>query len=230
MADILKKTAFKGFSMESLYFLKGLALNNHKVWFEANREDFEITILEPMRKIIADLGDTMLSIDPLIEIRPHRSISRIYRDTRFSKDKSPYKTTLWITFKRPGHDWQGSPAYFFELYQDSYRYGMGFYNAEKRIMDKLREMIDTQPQKFRQAVSFYNKQKTFDLQGECYKRKSNNDLPEDLVTWYQRKSFYLVCHRDIDVSLFSSYLIDDLSTDFKALAPFYHFLWALTES
>ncbi len=52
----------------------------------------------------------------------NRTISRIYRDTRFSKDKSPYKTTMWVTFKRPVKEWQNAPAYFFEITLESYRY------------------------------------------------------------------------------------------------------------
>mgnify|MGYP001567660317 CR=1 FL=1 len=66
-----------------------------------------------------------------------RQFRGFIKDTRFSKDKSPFKCTMWITFKRPNKEWKGAPAYFFEIPTESYRYGMGFYSAGKETMDKL---------------------------------------------------------------------------------------------
>ncbi len=89
----------------------------------------------------------MLTIDPSFGIRPavDKTISRIYRDTRFSKDKSLFKSTMWLTFKRPRKDWKDAPAYFLEISPDSYRYGMGYYSVSSDTMYKFREMIDKKP-------------------------------------------------------------------------------------
>ena len=108
---------FEGFSKDSIVFLRELKKNNNKQWFESHKSDYEALLLAPLKNLVSDLGDFMLSIDNFFEVTPsvNKTISRIYRDTRFSHDKSPYKTSLWITFKRPQKDWKDAPAYFFEI-------------------------------------------------------------------------------------------------------------------
>jgi len=155
----------------------------------------------------------------------NKTISRIYRDTRFSKDKSPFRSTVWFTFKNQKKDWTTRVCgYFFELSVNSYRYGMGFYNAAPSITSRFREMIDENPKEFLKAISFFAKQKTFVLEGEKYKRIIDKTKSERIQNWYQRKNMYLVCNRKIDDTLFSSKLVDVLIYGFGLIAPFYHYL------
>lgn len=218
---------FNGFSRKTLKFLRDLKANNNKSWFEAHRADYEEFVLEPLRDLVTDLGDFMLDIDPRFEITPavNKTISRIYRDTRFSKDKSPFRSTVWITFKNRSKDWTTRVCgYFFELSVDSYRYGMGFYDAAPAIMSKFREQIDENPKEFLKAISFFAKQRKFVLEGEKYKRIIDKSKPEKIQHWYQRKNMYLVCNRKIDDTLFSSKLVDDLIAGFNMIAPLYQYL------
>jgi uncharacterized protein (TIGR02453 family) len=218
---------FTGFSPKTLKFLRGLRANNNKGWFEAHRADFEQYVLGPLRDLVTDLGDCMLDIDPRFEITPavNKTISRIYRDTRFSNDKSPFRSTVWITFKNQNKDWTTRVCgYFFELSVNAYRYGMGFYDAAPAIMTKFREQIDENPKEFLKAISFFSKQKTFVLEGEKYKRIFDKSKPEMIQDWYQRKNMYLVCNRKIDDKLFSSDLVDNLKYGFGLIAPFYRYL------
>ena len=218
---------FKGFSPQTLKFLKGLKTNNNKAWFQAHKADYEEYVLKPLRNLVMDLGEFMLKIDPYFEITPaiDKTISRIYRDTRFSKDKSPFRSTVWFTFKNQKKDWTTLVSgYFFELSINSYRYGMGFYNAAPSIMSKFREMIDENPKEFLKAIAFFAKQRTFVLEGEKYKRIIDKTKPEEIQDWYQRKNMYLVCNRKIDDTLFSCKLVEDLVSGFKLITPFYHYL------
>jgi uncharacterized protein (TIGR02453 family) len=222
---------FSGFSPKTLKFLRGLKANNNKEWFNAHRSDYNEFVLRPLRDLVTDLGDFMLDIDPCFEISPavNKTISRIYRDTRFSKDKSPFRSTVWITFKNRSEDWTTRVCgYFFELSVDSYRYGMGFYNAAPSIMSRFREMIDEDPTDFLKAISFFDRQKTFMLEGEKYKRIIDKTKPEKIQTWYQRKNMYLVCNRKMDDTLFSRKLVDNLIFGFNMIAPFYHYLQKIT--
>jgi uncharacterized protein (TIGR02453 family) len=222
-----EENKFKGFSPKTLKFLKDLKVNNNKVWFKAHKSDYENYVLQPMRDLVTDLGDFMLDIDPSFEITPavNKTISKIYRDTRFSKDKSPFRSVVWFTFKNQKKDWTTHVCgYFFELSIDSYRYGMGFYNAAPAIMSKFREMIDENPKEFLKAVSFFYKEKVFVLEGEKYKRIIDKSKSEQIQNWYQRKNMYLVCNRKIDKILFSTKLVDDLASGFNLIAPFYHYL------
>ena len=217
---------FEGFSKDSIAFLKELKKNNNKQWFESHKSNYEALLLTPLKYLVSDLGDFMLLIDNLFEVAPsvNKTISRIYRDTRFSHDKSPYKTSFWITFKRPQKDWKDAPAYFFEISPESYRFGMGFYDAMPKTMEKFREFIDNNQKEFQKAILFYSKQKMFVLEGDKYKKIIDPKKPNDIQDWYQRKNFYLVCNRKIDNALFSKQLTEDLILGFDSLSKFYQYL------
>ena len=109
---------FKGFSPKTLKFLKDLKAKNNKIWFKAHKADYENYVLQPMRDLVTDLGDVMLDIDPSFEITPavNKTISKIYRDTRFSNDKSPFRSVVWFTFKNQKKDWTTHVCGYFFTY------------------------------------------------------------------------------------------------------------------
>lgn len=219
--------AFNGFSPHSLAFFEGLAANNNKAWFEAHRDEYGEYLLEPLKDLVSDLAGPMLAIDPDLITIPavDRTISRIYRDTRFSRNKAPYKTCLWITFKRQGPDWKTAPCFFFEIRADAYRYGMGYYSADRVTMDNLRRFIEDRPAEFRKTVACLAKQTRFTLEGERYKRPLNPALPDELQQWHQRRNVYLVCNRVANSRLFTEGLRQELQEGFSLLAPVYDMLW-----
>ncbi len=217
------KKRFNGFTEDTINFLYELGLNNNKTWFELNKERFINQVKDLFYDLVLDLNPTMAKIDPQLEIRPDKVLSRIYRDTRFSRDKSPYKTTMWITYKRVDKDWQEHPGYFFELSYNSYRYGMGFYSAAKRIMDLFRAKISKNSDQFKNGFNKIIDEHKFVIEGEIYKKKIPNDLPEEFQTWYQRSNIYLVCNRKIDNDLFSNKIVINLQKGFEVLKPLYYF-------
>ncbi len=221
-----KKNKLNGLSEKTIHFLKQLAANNNKGWFETHKEDYDFFVLQPLKNIVLSLNSCMLNIDPFFETRPmiNKTISRIYRDTRFSQDKSPFKTSCWITFKRPRKDWKDAPAYFFEITPEMYRYGMGFYKATPKTMALFRDFVDNNVSDFEKVIKFYGEQKIFVLEGEKYKRPLNDTLPQSIQEWYQRKNFYLVCNRTADNDLFSERLFDNLIVGFEMLSDLYKFL------
>ena len=220
---------FKGFSNNTIKFLWDLNQNNNKIWFEENKDSYKKVLLEPMQSLVKNMNDYILSIDPLIDATPStgKCISRIHRDTRFSKDKSPYKDTMWITFKRQSKDWSSNPAFFFEISPNSYRYGMGLFSATPHNMELFRESIDNSPEEFKKAISFYPKQQVFVVEGDKYKRILDKNKPEDILNWYQRKNLYLVRNKSIDDILFSSQLVDELKSNFSLVSDFYHYLYKI---
>lgn len=224
--NLTPSNQFTGFSQQTLDFLRSLKENNSKAWFEANKPIYREYLLQPLQNLVAELGEAMLDIDPAFETRPaiDKTISRIYRDTRFSLDKSLFKNNMWITFKRPSKDWKDAPCFYFEIFPDRYRYGMGYYSASKNTMDRFREAIDENPGEFLDAISCYRNQNLFQLEGEKYKRLIKNDYPPVIQEWYQWKSFYLACNKKIDGILFSSKLIDELIFGFMMLKPLYQYL------
>lgn len=217
---------FEGFPAATFQFLRNLGDNNNKQWFELHKAEYQDNVLKPLQSLAAGLGPFMQNIDPDFEVRPalNKTISRIYRDTRFSRDKSPYKTSHWITFKRPRIEWKDYPAYFFEISPSSYRYGMGFYSASRETMDRFRKKIDSNPAKFLSATSFFPRQKVFTIEGDSYKRPLKPDIRPELNDWYNRKSIHLVSNQRIENSVIDKALISDLISGFETIAPFYHYL------
>lgn len=219
---------FRGFTPQAPAFLAELAMNNNKTWFEEHRAQYKELVYRPMELLVMALTPTLLEIDHGIVMTPRKCISRIHRDTRFSKDKSPYRSNCWLTLRRPVLEWQDNPCFYFEITPVDYRYGMGFYAAERETMDKLRALMDHDVEAFRKAISFYNNG-TFALEGDAYKRLIKPDVPEDLLPWYQKKNFYLACNRKLDDRLWSVGILEDLKSGFQELADFYHYLLDLKQ-
>jgi uncharacterized protein (TIGR02453 family) len=218
---------FQGFSRKTFTFLRDLGRNNDKAWFEAHRSLYEQHVLQPLRDLVSDMADPMLGIDLSFEVEPAvgKTISRIYRDTRFSKDKSPLRSCMWITFKRSGKDWaRYIPSYFLEINPTWYRYGLGIYDAAPDLMVRFRRQMDEDPKSFLKAVAWFAKQDVFTLEGEAYKRPIGQDKPEAIRTWYQYKSFYLSCNCRIDDAILSPTFASQLIDHFAMAAPLYHYI------
>ena len=113
--------SFRGFSRDALQFLVDLALNNDRAWFQPRKADYERLLKEPLEALIADLAIELEARDIPLRADPKKSPFRIYRDTRFSKDKSPYKTHVAASFP-----WVGSGAATSE--GESERHGGGYFH------------------------------------------------------------------------------------------------------
>ncbi|MGL4393135.1 MAG: DUF2461 domain-containing protein [Fusobacteriaceae bacterium] len=221
-----KNKKFKGFSKDSLALLENIKSHNSKEWFEANKENYTKLLLNPFQNLVEDLGKEMLLIDSSFEVTPsiNKTISRIYRDTRFSKDKSIYRNTMWLTFKRPKKDWIEAPSFFFEISQLSYRYGMGYYSATTESMNTFRSMINEDSKEFSHAISIFQKNNIFKIEGEKYKRPITPKNLLHLSDWYERKNIYLVHNSENIERLFSEELVSELLSGFNMLKDIYKYL------
>jgi uncharacterized protein (TIGR02453 family) len=218
---------FNGFRPEAIQFLIENRKRNSKPWFESHRDQYENLLLNPFKQLITDLTPVMMALDPDFDMRPvvNRTISRIYRDTRFSNDKSLFRDTMWFVFRRLGEDWKTSaPAFYLEINPQGYRYGMGFYEASREAMDWFREGVAEKTSQFKKAIAFLSKSDRYVLNGEMYKRLLPGNFSEDVQNWFQRKTFYLSCDREHDEILYSSKLTGDLTEGFEMLAPVYRFI------
>ncbi|MDH6354776.1 uncharacterized protein (TIGR02453 family) [Dysgonomonas sp. PH5-45] len=221
-----KIEAFKGFSPETIRFFKDLAANNYKEWFDAHKSVYDNEVVAPLKSLITYLTPTMYNIDPAFELRPHRAMSRIYRDVRFSKNKDPYKTCMWITFQLPvsRDDWKDYPGYFMEINGDNYILGMGLFMPKKKVMDVFREEVSFHAEEFRRVTQETVLDRGFLLGGDEYKRPLANDLPEYHQQWIQRKGIYVYKTIPIGNEVFSVEFADRLADDFQALEWLYKFM------
>ncbi len=226
---MMKKAAdngFEGFSPEALRFLTEVRSQNSKQWFEEHRPEYQRCLLGPMQAFVRELGGFMLTVDPQLEVRPAvgKTISRIFRDTRFSRDKSLFRDCLWFSFKRSSRDWEDTPGYFFEINPGGCSYGMGFYLTSRETMAAFRSRIAARPEQFRAAIAPL-REGSLRLEGELYKRPPQPNGPDDLRQWTQRKNFYLVRDRAPDATLFSGAVADEVISEFERVVPLYHYLW-----
>ena len=215
---------FTGFTQKTFDFFAGLKENNYKPWFEEHKPIYEQEVLQPLKALVHAMTPAMYSIDSQIDFRPNKIISRIYRDIRFSTDKSPYKTNMWITFERIVPDWEAFPGFYMEISAEQYMYGMGLYMAKKNIMDEYRAKIEYEPEHFHRMTEDLIVNHHFVIGGDEYKRPLNNSLPEYFQTWIQRKSIYLYKTCPIGKELFDEGFAQHLSKEFASMQPFYEFL------
>jgi uncharacterized protein (TIGR02453 family) len=221
--------SFTGFNRKGLTFLRQIELNNNAPWFHAHKKDYTDFLLTPMQSMFLDLADTMLSIDPLFMIDPRsgKGITRPHRDTRFAADKSPYKKSIWFTYHRALKEWQDYPAFYFEVMQKSYRFGMGFFLASRQTMTALREIIDKDEARFDVALKPVKKL-DYTVEGDKYARPLK-ELNPDLSEWYNRKNVYLIHERKHDDLFFSAKLCKEIGKNFLSLAPLYRILCEASE-
>ncbi len=221
---------FSGFTPDTIQFLVDLKENNFRQWFEDHRELYEIELLQPFRALVNTLSPVMYAIDPLFELRPHKVLSRIDRDIRFSRNKDPYNTCLWMSFQRMGTSWENFPGYFMELNTEQVLLGMGLYAPKRKVMDAFRERVETEPGAFREMVEEKVIGRGFSVEGECYKKPINNSLPDFFQPWMNRKAVYVMKKLPVsDKRIYTQELASLLADDFTHLADLYRLMVEVRE-
>jgi uncharacterized protein (DUF2461 family) len=107
---------FKGFTQDTIDFLYRLRENNNKQWMDEHRDEYKEYVFKPFRQLAAEMGPMMLTIDPGLDIRPHRMVSRINRDIRFSKKQKPLSGKYVDILQKVSEDWKENPVPTFLSY------------------------------------------------------------------------------------------------------------------
>lgn len=142
----------KYFTEDFNQFFKDLAPNNHKDWFDENRDRYHDSVKVPFERFISDLVDQLKKEDPRLNINPKKTIFRINRDIRFSKDKSPYKLNRSAVIAPDGKKSISKGGIYIELGPERVMIGGGAFQPEKEELQKLREAIASHPERFRAAL------------------------------------------------------------------------------
>lgn len=221
--------SFTGFSKEALRFLFENKFNNSKAWYDSHKCDYKKYVYEPFVELIKELSPTMIDIDGSIITIPSKLISRVRRDTRFTRDKSLYRDNVWLVFLRDKSQMSTSPCFWFEINQNGSSYGVGYYKAATGSMVKIREMIIEKHPAFLEALKCYESQNEFAIGGEMYKRGKFPEQPENYRLWLDRKNIYFESVQNDFTLVFSKDLPEILKSRFKKLKPIYDFL-CLAES
>jgi uncharacterized protein (TIGR02453 family) len=192
MTTATTKQAF--FGPELFSFLEDLRANNNREWFTANRDRYEEHLLEPALAFIDAFAPRLEKISPHFraDARPSGgSLFRIYRDTRFSKDKTPYKTNVGIHFRHERAKDAHAPGYYLHIGPDEVFAGGGIWHPATDAATRVREAIVDEPDRWQQATRSAAFAERLQLGGDSLKRvppwaDAEHPLAEDL----KRKDFF----------------------------------------
>jgi uncharacterized protein (TIGR02453 family) len=214
------------FTPDLFRFLSQLKRNNDREWFAANKARYEAAVRDPVLRFIADFAPILVRISPhfVADASPNGgSMMRIYRDMRFSKDKSPYKTEVAILFSHENGK-EEAPAFYLRFEPGNSMAGGGLWRPEPKTAKKIRDAIAKDPEKWKRATATSAFRASFGMGGESLTRPPcgyGEDHPfiEDI----KRKDFVAAATlRDSEV--YGASFQGTLMKRFQALAPYLRFL------
>lgn len=148
-----KKSPFPGFSPQALTFLRALKRNNHREWFLANKETYEQQVKVPMTALVLAVGQELQQFAPELWTDPAKAIYRIYRDVRFSPDKTPYKTHVAALFGVQGMPKHSCAGLYFHIAPEGVEVAGGVYMPGPPQLLAIRHHIAEHHQEFRQILA-----------------------------------------------------------------------------
>ena len=223
-------TAFTGFTPESLQFLSDLAANNDRAWFKPRKAEFERLLKEPLEALCMALADRFDELRLPLRADPKRSPFRIYRDVRFSKDKSPYKTSIGADFPWSDSDGdddrpRGAVGGYFHLEPGSIFVGGGMWHPERARLAAFRETLDRDPSAVLRAIEDKRFKSVFgSVTGEALTRNPKG-FPKDHPYGHILRLKDVIFSRPLsDKDVFSAELPDIIAKDLDAARPVLLFL------
>jgi len=197
MLNELIKEPFLGFDVEALNFLGKLKNKkfNNKIWFDKNRSTYELYLKNPMRKLVNDLSLDLKNIDEDMFIS-EKSIFRINRDIRFSKDKTPYKTNYAAGYSYGSIRKTDTSHFYFHITKDEFLFAAGQYSKDPLSIKRIRNKIFKNFDEFmgiineKSFITSFNK-----IYGDSLvnlpKEYSGKNINEEMVPFLKLKQFYV---------------------------------------
>ena len=221
------------FTADTLRFLRGLARNNVKPWFEAHRAEYEAHVRAPMRELIEEMDVRLARLAPEIVGDPKRSMFRIHRDIRFSRDKSPYKTHVacWFFHRDAnsgvGGDAEGGGAGFYaHIEPGRSMIGAGIWMPPRPLLRRIRDAIAERGTGFERIVrdrAFVRRFSGLDDEATLKRMPRGFEETHPAARWLRYQSF--TAGRLLsDAEATSARLAALLEADFSRLLPLVRWL------
>jgi uncharacterized protein (TIGR02453 family) len=217
------RSGFPGFPPEGIQFMRNLARHNQREWFQPRKPIFDAQVKQPMRQLVEAVNAAMARFAPEYVTDPDKAIFRIYRDTRFSKDKTPYKDHIAASFPR-----RGTPAgagYYFAVSHKEVAIGGGIWMPAPETLLAIRTHVAGHYQGFRRMVQARAVKQLFgELQGEQLSRVPKGfDAGDPAADLLRFKQFLLYVELEPDLAT-GPELYAEIVKRFRALRPFLEFL------
>lgn len=218
---------YVGFTSATVEFLRELKANNNREWFNRNKRRYEEDVLDVALDFIESMHDPLLELAPHFTAIPRRvggSMMRVYRDTRFSKDKTPYKTNIGIQFRHEQAKDVHSPGYYVHIEPDEVFLGVGMWRPPRGALVGIRERIAEESAEWRNAVSDRGFRHHFRLGGESLKRAPRGFDPDHpMIEDLKRKDFIAVKDMSVEDALQATFQ-RTVESAFSAATPYMRFL------
>jgi uncharacterized protein (TIGR02453 family) len=225
--------AFAGFEAGALRFLRGLKRHNERPWFEAHRAEYERGVRDPMRALVEEMDVRLAGLAPELIGDPRRSMFRIHRDVRFSRDKSPYKTNASCRFFHrdaahgTGQDAEGGGAgFYFQIAPGECFAAAGLWMPPKSALDRLREALVEDHEGFEAIVrtpAFRRLVGTLDEESMLVRTPRGFAPDHPAANWLRYRSFTVTRPMSDDEAL-GPRLPARLEKAFRTLTPFVRWL------
>lgn len=217
---------FEGFPKEGIKFFRQLKHNNNRKWFGKHRKEYEEYVKLPMCSFIVALQVHFGKFAPEFDLNPKRSIFRIYRDIRFSPDKTPYKTHIAAHFVLRGKPkgFLGS-GYYIEIAPGGLYTGGGIYIPDSDQLKKIRKAISMRGKEFLSIVKNRRFQRFF-AQFEWSKLKRvprGYDESDPMAEWLMYKQFFVGVSWP-ESKCYKEKFVEEAAEIFEATTPLVHFL------
>jgi len=217
------------FTPKSFALMREFARNNNREWFTANKARFEETLRDPFLRLIGDLATPLAKISPHFRADPRTqggSMFRIYRDTRFSSDKTPYKTWLGARLYHERSKQVPAPTFYMHIQPGRHFVGGGLWHPEPPTLKRVRDFLADHPAAWKKAVHNKRFAERFEVGGESLSRPPRGyDPNHELIEDIKRKDFAAWTEFG-DREACSSELRDILIAGFKGVAPMIDYLCA----
>jgi len=181
------------FNEATFSFLRSLAENNNREWFNEHKAEYEAHVREPARALIRAMAPELERFAPQFVADDRKlggSLMRIYRDVRFSKNKLPYKTNIGIQFRhRQGKDVH-APGFYVHIEASEVFVGAGIWHPESDTLKKIRTYIDAHPTRWQDALQQKEFAQWFHLSGDALKRPPKGYAADHpMIEEIKRKDF-----------------------------------------
>ncbi|MCF8032466.1 MAG: DUF2461 domain-containing protein [Desulfarculaceae bacterium] len=223
---------FRGYSKKMVKFWRDLAKNNDKAWFEKNRAIYDNEVLAPNREFVVAMGSLLKGMAPQIKADPrvNKSLFRIHRDTRFSKDKTPYKTHMGLWWWEGPGKRMACSGFYFQLAPPKVMLGVGMYCLPKEMLPTFRDAVasDKYGPAMVRAIAKVEKA-GYAVGGAKYKRVPrgyDKDHPRAELLKYDSLWASLECK--IPPEFYTSELPDWCLPHYQAMLPVHQWLLAMT--
>jgi len=218
---------FEGFPEDFFNFFKQLKNNNNREWFADNKARYYESVVNPMCAFIVAMAPQLKRISRCYKAdpRPHGgSMFRIYRDTRFSKDKTPYKTHAACHFRHSaGHD-AHAPGFYVHIETDRISFGGGIWRPPSKQLGLIRDFIADNPTAWEKLRNSPAVKKLGGIKGDSLIRPPRGyDAEARHIDDLKRKSFYLMGEADAKLAL-SAAFVTETTKVFRTAAGLNHFV------